>query len=398
MLWNRNKTSEQPKTALILSGGGARAAYQVGVLQAIADVMPKNCPNPFPILCGTSAGAINAAALAIFSEQFREAVWRLVHVWGNFHVEQVFRTDAIHLSGTAAHWFSALILGGLGKNNPIALLDRAPLHKLLSTAMPFDKLQSSIDKGYVHALSIAASSYSTGTSVAFYQGAEDIKPWSRPRHMGVPTTLRMDHLMASSAIPFVFKAEAIENEFYGDGSVRQTTPISPALHLGADKLLVIGVKHENDNAHKTDTQFTYPSLGQIGGHVLDSIFLDNVDLDLERVRRTNKAFSQIPDKHLPDDSRLMRPVDVMSISPSQDLYKIAGKHAHLLPRTLRFFLKGIGASQERGSNLISYILFEKNFCRELIHLGYGDTMERRQEILDFLEVDKTSQNSVAGKS
>jgi NTE family protein len=387
MLWKREPVDTRKKIALILSGGGARAAYQVGVLQAVADMLPKGAQNPFPILCGTSAGAINAASIAIYAQQFREAVWRMVHVWGNFNVGQVFRTDWPGLTISASHWLAAMSLGGLGKHNPVSLLDRTPLERLLNHSLNFDNIENSIDMGLVHALSITASSISTGNSVAFYQGAPNIESWYRSRHMGVPEKITIQHLMASSAIPFVFAAEKIGSEFYGDGTIRQTAPASPALHLGADKLFVIGVRHLDEDKPERQEQYEYPSMGQIAGQILDSIFLDNIDLDLERMQRINRALEQIPEKHLPGDSRTMRHVDILNISPSQDLYKIAAKHAHYMPRSVRFFLRGIGASADRGSNLVSYILFERSFCRELIHLGYGDTMDRRDEVLEFIGDD-----------
>ncbi len=384
MLWNKKDGNTQPKLALILSGGGARAAYQVGVLKALADLLPKDVANPFPILCGTSAGAINTAALAIYSEQFREAVWRLVHVWHNFHVDDVFRASWRGLSVTTMHWLAAMALGGLGRYNPVSLLDRSPLERLLMRYLPFERVQQSIDAGRVHALCINASSYTTSSTVAFFQGVSDIEPWQRTRRRGVRAQIGLDHLLASSAIPFVFGAQRIGDEYYGDGSMRQTAPISPALHLGADKLFIVGVKHDSGAEVVRTAPPGYPSLGQIAGQVLDSIFLDNIDMDQERLLRINNAMAQIPDKHLPSGSSQMRPVELFSISPSQDLFTIAEKHANLMPRSVRFFMRGLGVGSSRGSNLLSYILFEQAYCRELIHLGFSDTMERSDEVLDFM--------------
>jgi len=386
MLWNKSKPVKH-KAALILSGGGARAAYQVGVLKAIAEIMPKDTQNPFPILCGTSAGAINATAMAIYSAKFREAVWRLVHVWGNFHVPQVFRSDFVGLGGVSARWFASMVLGGLGKYNPTALLDRSPLRRLLGDYLPMEQIQMAIDQGHIDALSITASSYNTGHSVAFFQGADFIDEWARARRRGTRTTLTLDHLMASSAIPFVFSARKIGDEYFGDGTMRQTAPLSPALHLGADRLFVIGVRHEGDDEVEWHPDKEL-SLGQLAGHVLDSIFLDNVDMDVERMLRINKTFSQIPDRHIPDDSATLRQVGILDISPSRDLYKIADKHAHLMPRAVRFFLRGLGVSKQHGSNLLSYLLFEKEYCRELIALGYGDALHRKDEIYEFLTSEK----------
>ena len=387
MLWKKDPIDSKPKIALVLSGGGARAAYQVGVLQAVADMLPKGAQNPFPILCGTSAGAINAASIAIYAHQFREAVWRMVHVWGNFHVGQVFRTDWPGLSASAGHWMAAMAFGGLGKYNPVSLLDRSPLERLLAQSLNFDSIDASIKSGLVHALSITASNINTGNSVAFFQGSPEIKAWARSRQLGVAENITLKHLMASSAIPFVFAAENIADDYYGDGTIRQTAPVSPALHLGADKLFVIGVSNKDEDTPETSSLKSYPSFGQIAGQILDSIFLDNIELDMERLERINRALEQIPDKHLPGDSRTMRRVDILNISPSRSLFEIAAKHAHYMPRSVRFFFRGIGASPDKGSSLISYVLFEKSFCRELIHLGYGDTMDRREEVMAFIGDD-----------
>jgi len=384
MFWLNNAKDEPEKIGLILSGGGARAAYQVGVLKAIADSLPKHSTNPFPIISGTSAGALNATALAIYAEQFREAVWRLVHVWGNFHVDQVFRADFMGISGSMTQWMGTNILG-LGRNarEPVALLDRAPLTELISHYLPFENIQRSIDNGYLHGLSVTASNYSTGNSVAFYQGHESIEPWVRANRIGVPTRINQDHLMASSAIPIIFAPQKVGDNYYGDGTMRQRAPTSPALHMGANKLFVIGVKHEAPYSTLVNRTKDYPTLGQIAGHILDSIFLDNVSMDLERLERINKTFSQIPERHIPDDSVTMKKVELLSISPSKDLYGIAERHTDLMPRSVRLLMKSMGAS----TNLISYLLFEKAFCRELIALGYSDTMERKEEVLKFMNIE-----------
>lgn len=381
MMWR--KQAAPGKTALILSGGGARAAYQVGVIKALAELLPKNAANPFPILCGTSAGAINATALAVYSDNFREAAWRLGHVWRNFHVDQVFRADSFGLIASGLHWLAALSLGGLGKYNPSALLDRDPLYELLEKYLDLTRIQEAIEHGNLHALSITASSYTTGHSVAFFQGREEIEPWQRSRRWGVPCNIEFDHLMASSAIPFVFGAIRLGNEYFGDGSMRQTAPISPALHLGADRLFVIGVKSEESVA-VPDSEPTYPSMAQIAGHVLNSIFLDNVETDLERLRRINRTLSQIPPRHRPENSVTLRKAEVFSISPSRNLDAIAVRYSTLLPRPLRFLLRGMGVSHRSGANLLSYLLFEREYCRELMALGYGDTLQRKHEILEFL--------------
>ncbi len=380
--------SAKPCVGLVLSGGGARAAYQVGVLKAIAELLPPASPNPFPVICGTSAGAINAATLAVYAERFRGAVRRLDYVWRNFHAGQVYRADALGVLRTGLHWLAALLLGGLGRRNPHALLDRAPLRALLEQYLPCEKIQAAIDAGVLRALSVTCSSYSSGQSVSFYQGVPTIVPWRRVRRVGCPAKITVAHLMASSAIPFLFAAERIHREYFGDGTMRQSAPLSPALHLGAERLLVIGVRQAEAEDHARGVQHVeYPSLAQIAGHVLNSIFLDSLDADLERLQRINRTLSLIPAERLQEGELRLRPVEALVIAPSEDLEKIAARYAHYLPRTVRYLLRGIGADDRTGANLVSYLLFERPYTRELIALGYADAMLRRREIAAFLGIE-----------
>src|SRR3990172_2397334 len=377
--------ADKPKVGLILAGGGARAAYQVGVLKAVPGMLPPGWPNPFPILSGPPAGAINATTLAIYATRFHEGVRRLVHVWQNFHVDQVFRADAPGVLANGLRWFAAMMAAGLGRRNPHALLDRAPLRRLLYRTMPLARIQEAINAGALHALSITASGYGSGQSVSFFQGAPSLATWKRARRVGSAANITLDHLMASSAIPFVFAAVKINREYFGDGSMRQMAPISSALHLGADRVLVVGVRQEDSSAAARVEADEYPSIAQIAGHVLNSIFLDSLEADLERLQRINKTIRLIPAHHLRESGVTLCGVDVLVISPSEDLEKIAARHAHHLPRSIRFLLRGLGAFNRNGSNLISYLLFEKPYCRELINLGYQDATRRKEEILRFLE-------------
>jgi NTE family protein len=384
MAWLGGK-KQQTRVGLILAGGGARAAYQVGVLKAVARMRAPETTNPFPVLCGTSAGAINAAALAIYSHDFQNAVSRLVSVWGNFTVDKVFRSDFRGIAGSGLHWLAALMLGGmLGKYNPSSLFDRTPLQHLLSRYMPFEQIGTAIEAGHLHALSITASGYTTGQSVTFYQSAEQIEPWDRAIRVGCPAEIGIDHLMASSAIPFLFEAIRINREYFGDGSMRQIAPISPALHLGADKLLVIGVRGEDDEEYSREPTHEYPSMAQVAGHALNSMFLDSMEVDLERLQRINRTLELVPRKFIEDGTTSLKPVETLVIAPSRDISKIAQLHAHHLPRTVRYFLRGMGAMNREGTSLLSYLLFEKAFCRELIALGYADTIKRRDEVMAFL--------------
>lgn len=380
--------NERPKIGLVMAGGGARAAYQAGVLKAIAKMLPEDAPNPFHILCGTSAGAINATALAIYAQDFQDAVRKLNFVWKNFRVEQVLRADLLGLIWTGTRWFAALALGGLGKQNPQALFDRTPLAELLQRYMPFERIQDSIDAGALTALSITASGYGSGESVTFYQGVDTLEPWNRSRRIGASTRIRLEHLMASSAIPFLFESVKINREFFGDGSMRQIAPISPALHLGADKIFAIGVRYSQGNGETVRQEpQEYPSLAQIAGHVLNTIFFDALESDLERLSRINKMVDMIPSGTIREHGVRMKRVETLFISPSRDIEPIAAKHQHRMPRSLRMVLRGVGAHRSHGANLVSYLLFERAYTRELIALGYADAMLRKKAILDFLGVE-----------
>lgn len=372
-------------TALVLAGGGARAAYQVGVLKAIAKMRAPDSANPFPIICGASAGAINATALAIYAGNFQEAVARVLRVWGNFSVDQVFRSDFLGLSKSAAHWLAAMMLGGLGRYNPASLLNREPLVELLGKHLPCEAIKASLESGSLRALSVTASGYTSGQSVTFYQSRERIAPWHRVRRVGCPAEITIDHLMASSAIPLVFEAVKINREYFGDGSMRLVAPISPALHLGADRVLVIGLSGDNGEPHRREITMGYPSMAQIAGHVLNSIFLDSMQVDIERVERINRTLELVPKRQLSSSDVALRPVDVLTVSPSRDIGRMAGDYAHRLPRSLRFFLRGIGAMGTKGSSLLSYLMFERGYCRELIALGYNDALRRKDELMAFFE-------------
>ena len=372
------------KNALILSGGGARAAYQVGVLKALAQLYPEGASNPFPIICGTSAGAI-------YGKDFQRAVTLLTRIWKNFHVHHVYRTDILGIIKNIARWLANLFRAGVGKHKltPASLFDRTPLQELLNRHMPCERIIDSLKEDVVESICITASSYSTGKSTIFYQSSVSNQQWSRARRLARPTTINHQHLMASSAIPLVFSAVKVDNDYFGDGSMRQTAPLSPAIHLGADHLLVVGVTNKSNNNTSNDTAPEYPTLAQIGGHILNSIFVDSMEADLERIERINKTIRLIPSHHLEEHGLSLRPISVLVIDPSQDIQQIAAKHILSLPRSLRFLLRLLGASNNKGSSLVSYLMFEKEYCRELIDLGYTDAMARKQELIEFLGLEQT---------
>ena len=374
------------KTGLILTGGGARAAYQVGVLKAIAEMLPRRTQNPFPVICGTSAGAFNAVTLAVYAQSFRLGVQYLEKMWKNFTAHDIYRADPLGVLINTTRWLSGLILNGLGINklNHVSLLDSTPLAELLDRAMPGEKIQENIDLGVLHALSISASGYGTGHSVNFFQSVEGVQPWQRARRLGIATNIDARHILASSAIPFIFPAVRINREYFGDGSMRQIAPISPALHLGAVRVLVIGTGQTAEDEPGRSKVDDYPSLAKIAGHAMDSIFLDSLEVDMERLKRINKTIDLLSDDVRHHTS--LHHIDVLLISPSQSIEKIAGRYAKQLPWAIRLLLSSVGAMRRNTSNLVSYLLFEKEFCRALIDLGYQDAMSRKEEVMAFIGV------------
>jgi len=374
------------KVGLILTGGGARAAYQVGVLKAVAEFLPYRAQVPFKVISGTSAGALNAITLAVNARHFRKGVRYLLNIWNNAHVTDIYRADAIGVLSNSLRWVFGLLLSVLGSNwlNRVSLLDNSPLRTFLERALPCDLIQRHIDDGLVHAVSVTASGYGSGHSVTFYQGAQDIEPWKRTRRVGVPTQLDIQHMMASSAIPFIFPAVHVNREFFGDGSMRQIAPISSALHLGAERVLVVGVGHStSEDLERRSKIEHYPALAEIAGHALDSIFIDGLEVDLERLQRINRTLKALPEEmHRSLD---LRHVEALVISPSQPLEKIAERYIHNLPWTIRLLLRLAGVMRGSGANLVSYLLFDKHYCRALIDLGYQDALKHREEIVAFLE-------------
>lgn len=372
------------KAALVLTGGGARAAYQVGVLSAIREIRGRRAGNPFPILCGTSAGGINAVALAVFSSDFNRGVRMLARIWRQFHVDQVYRADAAALLATGMRWASALALGWAVRQTPGSLLDNSPLRRLLTEVLDFSAIGRSIEQGHLHAVSVAASGYSSGESLVFFEAVPEVQAWRRMQRLGVRTAIGVDHLLATSAIPFVFPPVRINREWFGDGSMRQLAPISPAIHLGADRILVIGSgRLVEEGRQRTEG---YPSLAQIAGHALSSIFLDGLSVDLERLQRINITAGAMSPEQRAAAGIYLRPIETLVISPSQRLDAIAGRNRDSLPLALRTVLRGVGAMRRDGSTLLSYLLFEPPFTQALMELGYKDTMDRRGEVAAFLRV------------
>ncbi len=386
---NLTEPQVQVKRALILSGGGARAAYQIGVLKAVAEILPANHPNPFPIICGTSAGAINALTLACHTGNFREAVSDLEAIWHQLTPEHVYRADTWSLVKGGGRLLTSLFNQGVGLKRPVALLDNSPLRKLLERTIAFGEIEAAIQAGNLEAVCVTAMGYSSGQSVSFFQAAAHLKPWQRHNRIGSNCILDINHLMASSAIPTVFPTVPINREYFGDGALRQLAPISPALHLGAERVFVIGVSSNRNPVHWVKRRRTRhsPSLAQIMGHLLNSAFIDSLEGDIEHLDRINTLLKLIPESQRAEAGLPLRPVDSLVISPTEELDKIAGRNVRYLPRTLRFLMRTVGATASGGgATAASYLLFAPSFCRTLIDLGYKDAMWERAGIDAFFQL------------
>ena len=387
---------------LILTGGGARAAYQVGVLAGIMEILdPHRSPdfsNPFDIICGTSAGAINAGTLACHAHDPHRAMDRLEQLWSNLHTGMIYHADGPRLLRTGLRWFGMLTTGwlfpGLRERQPRSFLDNAPLGELLKATLDFDSLRHNLADGLLHALAITATAYTTGEHLTFYQSHATIKPWQRSLREAVPCNIGIDHLLASSAIPFIFPAQAMlvqgQTLWCGDGSMRQLAPMSPAIHLGAEKIVVIGTGYKDDTHpeyRKIDPP--YPSLAQIGGHALSNIFLDSLSMDVERMQRINDLLAQVPANGL--QSQSLRPVSTFVVTPSRSLDEMALAHIEEMPRAARTLFRVLGVSSTSrlaaggDGALISYLLFESGYTRELVRLGRADSMNRVEEVKAFFK-------------
>lgn len=366
-----------------MTGGGARAAYQVGVLKALAEVVPRDAPNPFPVVVGTSAGAINAAALASMADDFHRGVAELERVWAGFTMNHVVRADNLTMLLSSLHWFTSLISGGVFARPPRSLFDNRPLRELLQREIPMDRIPGHIESGKLQAIAITASGYTSARSVTFFDGQPGLDDWARARREGRRERLGIGHLMASVSLPLLFPATRIGGEYYGDGALRQAAPLSPALHLGADRILVVALRHEEvapipaADAPSPD----YPSMGQIAGYMLDALFTDSLYTDAERLRRINRTVAAVEPDSVP-----LREVDLMILSPSQDPRGIAARHLRALPRSMRALLWGTGALNRGGMQLISYLMFESAFTGELLALGYRDAKARLPELRSFLRI------------
>jgi NTE family protein len=351
--------------------------------------------NPFRIITGTSAGAINAAALACGADDFDATVRRIGRVWSDLAPEQIYRADALSVVRSDAPWARLISAGWLiakwRRRGLRSLLDNSPLRRLLEQLVPLDRLAGLLAHGHLDALAVTASSYGSGEHVTFYEASHRQQPWERSKRIAVPVRLTHDHLLASSAIPFVFPAVELDinthAEYFGDGSMRQSAPLSAAIHLGARSILAIGAGRieEPSGTLAPNALSGYPSLAQIAGHALSSIFLDTMTADVERLRRINATLSLIPPEKR--HGTALRHVELLLIAPSQRIDAIAARHAQSLPPAVRSLLGehaiSEAAAELKGAALASYLMFEKAFTRELMALGRADALSQSDAVCAF---------------
>ena len=378
-----DRSKDQVKTALVLPGGGARGAFQVGVLKAIAEMLPRQASNPFPVISGTSAGAVNAIVLATRAHKLRTAVAELERVWAHFRCHHVYKTDHLTMLKSSLHWMASLALGGWLVGTPRSLLDNQPLRELLQRNVHFPRVRDAIEAGQLDAIAVTAAGYASARSTTFFEARRDRLGWERTRRVGVNTELGLDHIMASIAVPYVFPPTRLGDEYFGDGAMRQATPLSPAVRLGADRILVIGIRDETGGRDLGVSEMP-PSFAQIAGYMLDTLFMDGLYSDLERITRVNDLLDAVPGDWLRIGDRDMRPIDTMLIVPSKDLRMIAEKHRAELPFAIRALLRSVGGKSPGENRLLSFLLFEKAYTRELIKLGYEDAMRVKDELRDFV--------------
>jgi NTE family protein len=373
-------------SGLVLSGGGARGAYQAGALIGLARVLGKQRIAPFRVVCGTSAGAINAAMIASHADDFRNGVARLARLWRGIRVTDVYRADLRTLSRHGLQFLAAAVGTVSAPKRAASMLDNAPLAGLLDRVLDLRRIAGQIDRGALVAIGVNATSYATGKAVTFFQARPDRVEWQRTRRLGQRCTLTTAHLMASTAIPFIFPAVGIDDDFYMDGSVRQVAPLSPALHLGARRIVVVGTgRFGGQQSVQTGKRPEYPSFAQVTGHALSSIFLDNLGADLERLTHMNRLVGLLPPARLAQNRLQLHHVDALVLAPSIDLGALSLRYADRLPAGVRALLRGFGSTRGSGANLLSYLLFDEGFCRALLRQGYHDTLARRDEIVPFLD-------------
>jgi NTE family protein len=372
--------------ALMLSGGGARAAYQVGVLRVLARQLPDVVPG---ILTGVSAGGINAAYLAAHPEPFAEKLDMLAEVWSNIRIDDVFRVDLRDLAARTLRWGGRLLSGGQHPLPPArSMVDTVPLRELLGRLLQDDGrgipgIARNIEAGWLRAVALTASSYTTGQTLTWVQACEDcgIETWERPQRKSEAGVLRVDHVLASSALPFFFPAVEVDGAWYGDGGIRLTTPLSPAVHLGARRILAVTTRYARTREEADRPTINgYPPPAQVAGALYNAIFLDQLDGDAFQLQQINRLIARLPETQRDG----LRHIDLLLLRPSVDLGRLANAYEPELPRAFRFLTRGLGTRETRSNDMLSLVMFQSDYVRRLVELGEADALARMEKIRAFL--------------
>ncbi|MEJ2217704.1 MAG: patatin-like phospholipase family protein [Gemmatimonadota bacterium] len=370
--------------ALVLTGGGARAAYQVGLLRCLARRFPD---LRMPIITGVSAGAVNAAQLASHHGTFPQAVEELAGLWNELTPERVFRVDVGSLGGGLGRWLLRLVSGGLSKApNVEGLVDTTPLREYLEEALAAVRgvltgIDYNLERGVLKAVALTATNYATGQSTVFVQG-RDFQEWRRPRRVAVRTRMRVDHIMASAALPLFFPAIRIDDAYYGDGGIRATAPLSPAMHLGAQRILAVSTRfHRSQQEADTPAVAGYPPPAQVIGVLFNAVFLDMIDQDMLAMERINRLIDKLP----PHERGDLRPIRLLAIRPSQDLGRLARHYEPHLPHAFRYLTRGLGTRETGSADMLSMLMFQTDYLRALMELGEKDAEDRLPELEALLE-------------
>ncbi|MNJ93420.1 hypothetical protein D3C87_111000 [compost metagenome] len=374
------------KLGLVLSGGGARGAYQAGVLAAIAEVAAQDkVVNPFKIMTGVSAGSINASILAGHSGNLLEATQYLTKLWGNITTDEVFYVNLKAISKGGLDWLDLPFKTAQKEAQLYSLFSTTPLRSLLAQACHFENIEKKIQKRILHALSVSALEYDSISTTTFFQGHESIIPWERPMHRSERTSLNVDHVMASTAIPILFPPIKVDKRYYGDGCIRNQSPCSPAIYMGAERFIAVGVRRRHDTwfTYHHNEEGTVPSLIRMINVIFHSMMMDGIELDLQRISQINAHLALLTKNEKAKVST--RPVDYLWVSPSVDFAKLATQQSSKLPRLIRYLLRGVGHLSE-SSELISYLLFDGVFCNQLMEVGFADGMKEKDGIRKILEL------------
>jgi NTE family protein len=377
---------DAPGLALVLSGGGARAAYQVGVLRYLAREFPTAVPD---ILTGVSAGGINAAFLAARQEPYPEKIDELSEMWRDLHINQVFDVSLGDLAWRGLRWTGRLASGG---KSPLphakSMVDTAPLREVLERELragkgPIPGIQTSLSNGWLRAFALTASSYTTGQSITWVQTREDdvMPSWERPLRKSHCCPLRVDHVMASAALPFFFPAIEVDGAWYGDGGIRLTAPLSPAVHLGAKKIIAVTTRYARTREEADRPMITaYPPPAQVAGVLFNAIFLDQLDGDALQLRQINDLIDKLPE----DKRQGLRPIELLVVRPSEDPGRLANAYEAELPKGFRFFTRGLGTRETRSNDMLSLVMFQPDYVKRLMDLGEEDAEKRRADFERFL--------------